>query len=190
MFDYSPISRGLVSVIRQQVGSSLYQEQGQAGLVPAIFQDWQRQYKNYPYIVINRLSTREVGGWVKNISVDANDNTVYQYDYQVLYLISCFGENADGILTHLKQTFSFDDVRQKLYDDSNGIAVFQRSQDVVEAPTLLETDDEPMASMDISIGFTSTLADLSSTIITSAEIEGNLKTTDDSTPITKTFIVP
>lgn len=191
-FNHTPIFTGLVAVIRDEVGSSLAQVAGPAGTtVPAVYQDRQRQYKTYPYITVDRLSTRTVDGWLKNASVNANNNVEYTYEYQSLYLITAYGEDADEILTHLKQKFSFERVREKLYTASGNLAVFQRSRDVVESPVLYETDYEPQASMEITINFEATLADTDSTIIDSAQITGNLKDTDDdSTPITNTINVP
>lgn len=182
-FDYKPIDEAIIKLVRDQIGSELATSgfQDQLGNpVPAVFQDQQRQYKRYPYVTIDRLSTRVVGGWIKNQRVNANDNVEYDYEYQCLYNIICYGEEAHGLLTHLKQTLSFEDVRHKIYTDSGDLAVFQRSAEVVESPELLATDFEPQSSMEITVNFTTSLANLNSVIITSAEVEGTVEEGDDT----------
>jgi len=192
MLDLEPLFVGINSIIESQVGDQLHQTQRDAAgtLGPAIFKDRQKQYKEYPYITVDLLSVKENGGWVENISVNDSDQTEYTFNYQALFLVSCFGKNSSQILSHFKQTLTFEGIRQALYENSGNMGTLQRSRDVNESPDFLETDYEDMASMELVINFHSTIADLSSTIIESVEIESNIKETEDSNPITTTFIVP
>lgn len=183
--DIKNVYKGLRSVIEDVVGDQLttFENSG----IPAIFQTRQKPYKQYPYITINHLSIKEVGGWLKNLSVDDNDNTTYTYEYQALFLITCAGKDAESILTTLKRRFSWPSVREKLYTDSEDTAVFQRSFDIRNIEEFLETDYEPKASLEITINFETTETDVDSTIIETVEIDGELTPSEIEIP---TIIVP
>ena len=106
MSDLERVFEGLISAIASSIGGELATTEGISGQIPAIFQDRQKQYKLYPYITVDALSIKEVGGWLKDKIVDENDKTEYIYEYQVLVLITCLGVNSADILNDLKRRFS------------------------------------------------------------------------------------
>lgn len=192
MANLEQLYTAVISIVASQVGSQLKQVAKDAvgTLGPAIYKDRQNQYKEYPYITVDILSTKENGGWVEDISVNDVDLTEYSFNYQAMFLITCFGNGAQEILTNFKQSLSFEGVRRALHEASGYSATLNRSGNVVESPAFLETDYEDMASMEMTINFRNVVADTTSGIIESAVIESNLLEYEDSPPITNTIIVP
>ena len=173
MSDLERVFEGLISAIASSVGGDLATTEGLDRQIPAIFQDRQGNYKLYPYITVDALSIKEVGGWLKDKIVDENDKTEYIYEYQVLVLITCLGVNSADILNDLKRRFSFESVRQKIYKDSGDLAVFQRSGNVESVKEFLETDFEGAANLEVTINFTTSLKDDESSVIDSTVIEAS-----------------
>lgn len=207
MTELDSVYTGLIAAIAQEVGSRLATTDGAGGTkIPAIFREYSDVLDErsdfdllpFPRISIRTLATKEVGGWLKNKEVDENDRTIYTYEYQALLLISCRVSSEDevedalDILSDLKKRFSFDRVRQKIFEASGGVATFQRSNTAFGANTFDDRlkKERILPSMEVTINFTTTLVDDESSVIDSTVIEGNLTETIESSPITPTIIVP
>lgn len=146
LITHKTIQNGFVKAIRGLVGDNLSDLPTPDGLrsLKAVIKDRVKGPRpQFPYIVVDTLSTGKTGGsWLRHVGsteVEAGVfRPVYRSEKTVTIGITCYGEDSFDILTNL-EVFSTEDFGRAFINEETG-AVFQTFSSISENPIYIETD--------------------------------------------------
>lgn len=189
LVDHKRIMDGIIKYCREILDGQLSEMPTVFGSMPSVIADRSKSPRpDFPYIVVDRKnSNQEQTGWAKNIRTDINDITHFESEQRISINVTCFGENADNILNHLRQSFLWDFNRYSLNNETD--AYFQFCSDISEKPLFMETDFVDGAEMDIIFLAVSDF-EVANSVIETVEVKGQFKEgSEDPTPIITEFTI-
>ena len=145
------IQEGLIQYTQKVLDGLLSEMPSQLGSLPSVIKDRTNGPRpDYPYVVVDRTYTLKGAGdssWLRNQYINDDGQIVYVHEHRVGVNITCYGEDADIILSQLQVSFVDDYFRNQLNKMTD--AVFQICSDISENPQFLNTDYIDGAEMDV-----------------------------------------
>ena len=174
--DYENIRSTLVQIAAEAVGSDLSLINSAHPAVIISRQDIPKP--NYPYVVLDTLSTVQENGWKYDFYADVNDNIVYETNYHVLFEYRIFGGDATAIANKLEGYFRLGRVLDRICSDTGGNLV--NTLPIDSLPQLLADKFVESAAFTFTLSITDTFVDTSvECVIEDVHLDGKLAVSED-----------
>lgn len=159
MLDRDLIAEGLITAIKDIVGTQLSTLTNPTGTTPAVIKARSRGPKpDLPYMTVDVANFILPSGWLLESYFD--DDNVRNYDilYEMFVDIKCFGDKSQDILQALHSSLSLSAITERISTLALGASV-QQQGDVINTPDLLSTDYQEGATLTVSFYIVDTIVD-------------------------------
>jgi hypothetical protein len=174
--DFENIRSKFVSIVRDAVGTDL---SFIAGTYPAVIIARPDTPKpDYPYVVVDTLSTQQENGWLYNSYANENDFLTYETNYEVLFQFRVYGGDSISIANKLEGYFRLNRVLDEFTTDTGGNIV--NTNPIQSLPELLADKYVESASFTLVMNITDTFVDDSEEcVIENVHLDGELAVGED-----------
>lgn len=146
MIPYDDIYDGMITIIRDCVGDELSTFSDGVTNYPTVIRERQAGPKpNLPYITVDIIGTVQLSNHFKEHYVNNDLEHVYEYLYELMFRITCHGEESQRILNKLRGYMNMNTIRDRIRDEA--CVAQQIISSAEQLPSVLTTDFEEVHAM-------------------------------------------